>query len=203
MKDRSRARRPARVTSAAQFDALASPVRDQIVQVVVNQGGTRGGVSIREIADQLGRKPASLYRHIDHLVEVGLLIESGAQPSGGRDATTYATPGDAIVLVTPERSGAAMDALCRYIERMAMHAGRESAAATRDRATSKPTVWENGTASVFGWLDARQRRTLRKLMLEIAGVFEQAERRPGTRLVAASVLVRPVRLPDGATGEEP
>ncbi|MEZ6318916.1 MAG: hypothetical protein R3B49_09215 [Phycisphaerales bacterium] len=96
------------------------------------------------------------------------------------------------MLVTPERSGAAMDALCRYVERMATHAGRESAAATRDRATSKPTVWENGTASVFGWLDARQRRT-RKLMLEIAGVFEQAGCRPGTRLVAASVLVRPVR----------
>ncbi|MEM7754486.1 MAG: helix-turn-helix domain-containing protein [Planctomycetota bacterium] len=207
---------PARVTSAAQFDALASPVRDQIVQVVVNQAGSGdrgdsregvGGVSISEIAEQLGRRPGSLYRHIEALVEVGLLHEVGTQLSGGRDATLYAAPGDYLELQTPGRGGPAMDALCRYLERMATHAGRECAAATRDRAKRRAVLEDetpdDGTVSMFGWLDEGQRDRLRTLMGEVAAVFERAERRPGTRLIAASVLVRPVRLPDGGTAEEP
>lgn len=198
------------VKSASQFEALSSPIRDQIVQVVVNQApwapdSPEGpGVSIREIAEQLGRKPASLYRHIEALLEVGLIRETGSRSSGGRDATTYCAIGEAMHLVTPERQGPAMDALCRYIERMATHAGRESAAAARDRAIGVGSGAESdqGTVSMFGWLDSDQRARLREILLEVAAVFERAERRPGTRLVAASMLVRPVRLPDGQTAED-
>lgn len=208
-KPSARARYLAPVKSASQFDALSSPIRDQIVQVVVNQApwapgaGDEKGVSIREIAEQLGRKPASLYRHIEALIEVGLIREIGPRASGGRDATTYGAIGEAMHLVTPERQGPAMDALCRYIERMGAHAGSESAAAARERAIGVGPNAESdqGTVSMFGWLDADQRARLRELLLEVAAVFERAERRPGTRLVAASMLVRPVRLPDGQTAE--
>lgn len=208
---RNKARYLAPVKGAAQFDALSSPIRDQIVQVVVNQapwspdGPESDGVSIREIAAQLGRKPASLYRHVEALVKVGLIREIGSRASGGRDATTYSAIGEAMHLVTPERPGPAMDALCRYIERMASHAGKESAAAARERAIDvggTGAANDQGTVSMFGWLDEDQRARLRELLLEVASVFDRAERRPGTRLVAASMLVRPVRLPDGRTADE-
>ena len=209
-KPRERALYLAPVKSASQFEALSSPIRDQIVQVVVNQAPWSpdspegAGVSIREIAEQLGRKPASLYRHIEALVEVGLIREIGSRSSGGRDATMYSAVGEAMHLVTPERQGPAMDALCRYIERMATHAGKESAAAARERAlgVGAGTERDQGTVSMFGWLDSDQRARLREILLEVAAVFERAERRPGTRLIAASLLVRPVRLPDGETAEE-
>lgn len=196
-------RRAVEVRGADQFDALSSPVRDQVLQVVVNQaGGERaaGGVTIREIAEQLGRKPSSLYRHIEALVGVGLIREVGAAASGGRDATAYAADGGIVVLVTPERAGAAMDGLCRYIEKMGTHAGREAAGATR--AGHGGGGGDVGTMSMFGWLDEAQRGRLRRLLEEVALVFEQAERRPGTRLVAASMLVRPVMLPDGDAAAE-
>ncbi|MBK7405929.1 MAG: helix-turn-helix domain-containing protein [Phycisphaerales bacterium] len=209
---------PAEVRTAAQFDAIASPVRDQILQVVVNQAPwspeqpDRPGVSIREIGSQLGRKPGSLYRHIEALVEAGLIRETGAQPSGGRDAMTYTATGEVVHLVTPERNGAAMEALCRYIERTAAQAGKEAAAATRDRvlavasstppgARGEPPRYENAMLSMFGWLDDEQRQQLRECMWQIAEIFGHAQRRPGTKLIASSLFIRPVRLPAGETAE--
>jgi len=200
----------AAVRTAAQFDAISSPVRDQILQVVVNQAPASepgAGVSIREIGAQLGRQPGSLYRHIEELVAVGLLRQTGSETSGGRDATTYTAPGDVMELVTPSGKGAALDSLCRYIERAAAYAGKESAAATRARATggegSDASPPLTGMVSMFGWLDESQRRALHAHMLAIAGVFAGAHRRPGTRLIAASAFLRPVRLPGGKSAREP
>ena len=92
-----------------------------------------------------------------------------------------------------------MEALCAYLERTAAHAGRESAAATRDRARGGHA--DNGSMSMFGWLDETQRRRLHALMDEAAQIFATAQRRPRTRLIAASMFIRPVQLPDGATEE--
>lgn len=197
----------ARIHTAAQFRALASPVRDQIAQIVVNQAPSSPqrpnppGVSIAEIAAQLGRKPGSLYRHIDELVRVGLIRQVGVRESGGRDATTYAALGEYLFMEIPERPGPALDAMCQYIERMATHAGRESAAAARERgqASHAGAPPSDGFVSMFGWLDDAQRARLRALMTEIAEVFQDASRRPGTRLIAATLLIRPVRLPGGET----
>ncbi|MBX3388328.1 MAG: helix-turn-helix transcriptional regulator [Phycisphaeraceae bacterium] len=210
-----RPRQYADVRTAAQFDALASPVRDQIVQVIVNQAPWRpgseesAGVSIREVAEQLGRKPGSLYRHFEALVKAGLIRETGAQTSGGRDAMTYSARGEALRLITPARSGPALTALCRYLKRMGTFAGRESAGVVRDRARRNEPENVDGTrsdqasVSMFGWLDESQQQRLHRLLHEVADVFANARRRPGTKLIAASMLVRPVRLPGGRTGEEP
>jgi DNA-binding transcriptional ArsR family regulator len=62
-------------------------MRHEIHQVVLSQGEA----SIREIAEQMGKKPASLYRHIDKLVEVGLLIDIGTKSTARRDAKVYTT----------------------------------------------------------------------------------------------------------------
>ena len=70
-----------------QIRALCSPARHEIHQVVLSQGEA----SVREIAEQMSRKPASLYRHIDHLVQVGLLIEEGTKSTARRDAKVYST----------------------------------------------------------------------------------------------------------------
>lgn len=207
---------PGEVRSAAQFDALASAVRDQIVQVLVHLAPWSPdrpepeGVSIAAVAQELGRKPASLYRHFDDLLAAGLIRETGTQASGGRDARTFSAIGEVMTLITPSRAGPALDALCRYLERMATHAGRESAAAVRERARerardrdqSEPTPPQQASVSMFGWLTEDERSELHGLLISVSDIFRGATRRPGTTLVAASMLVRPVRLPGGATAEE-
>lgn len=199
-------KKAAAVQTAAQYEAISSGVRDQILQVVVNQAPPEqdgAGVSIREIGAQLGRKPASLYRHIEELVEAGLLIEAGAEASGGRDATTYTAAGSVIELASPAGDRAALEALCRYIERTATHAGREHAAATRRHATSPAGAKDHAMLSMFGWLDASQRKALHEHLIDISRIFQTAHRRAGTKLIAASLFIRPVLLPGGETAQEP
>lgn len=195
----------AEVRTAEQFDAISSPIRDQVLQVIYIQAPARAGaeprgVSVREIAHQLGRKPASLYRHIEELVRVGLVREVGTGASGGRDATLYAGLGEVVRLVPPDREGADLDAICRYTTRMAAHAGQETAAATRERRPDRHV--DVATLSMFGWLDAAQRLEVQELIIRMARVYARAHRRPGTRLIASTMLIRPVRLPDGSTLEE-
>lgn len=198
-----------RIETAEQFKAMSSPVRDQIMSVVgalaagKSDNGTERGVSIREIAEQLGRKPPSLYRHLDSLVRAGLIREVGAQTSGGRDATTYAIPGERIMLVPPDREGPELDAMCAYIASVAAHAGRETVQATVDRVTGEHAIGANDTggATLRGWLDDDQRAALRRIAGELSALFINAKRRPGTRLVAATLLFRPSRLPDGSIAD--
>ena len=75
------------ISDPQQIRALCSPMRHAIHQVVLSQGEA----SIREIGEQVGKKPASLYRHIDQLVEVGLLIEQGTKSTSRRDAKVYSS----------------------------------------------------------------------------------------------------------------
>ncbi len=198
-----------RIETAEQFEAMASPVRDQIMNVVANlttwhKDGTAEGVSIRQIGEQLGRKPASLYRHIEALVEAGLIDETGSQASGGRDATTYAAPGAHMILIAPSEEGPVLDAMCEYIRSVASNAGRETAAAAIDRVTLASEIGphDTGGAVIRGWLDEEQRAHLRWLQKEINAVFSDSKRRPGTRLMAATFLFRPSRLPDGSIADE-
>lgn len=198
-----------RIEKPEQFRAMASPVRDQIMNVVSNlctwtADGVAEGVSIRQIGEQLGRKPASLYRHIEALVEAGLINETGSQASGGRDATTYAAGGAHIVLVTPSGVGPAMDAMCQYIRSIANIAGREMAAAAIDQGTQATAMGPHdvGGTVIRGWLDEEQRARVRKLQKELNAVFAESKRRPDTRLMAATLFFRPARLPDGSIADE-
>lgn len=169
------------------------------------------GVTIREIAEQLGRKPGTIYRQIDTLVEAGLLLEVGAGATGGRDATLYRARGRVIVLKIPDGSTAALDAMCRGRERDGALAGKELVAAIREHAEQPSTARRGGpfeakdhaSLSVIGWLDAAQTDELRAHLHAIAELYQKADRRPGTRLTATNLTIRPVRLPDGSTAEEP
>jgi DNA-binding transcriptional ArsR family regulator len=197
--------------TARQFDAISLPIRDQLLSVIGNHAACRPGeadpegISIAEMARQLGRTPSSLYRHLAFLVDAGLVREVGTRTSGGRDAVTYAAASETFALVTPKRQGAAMEALCRYLERMAAHAGREAAEATRDRARAGDLIGphDQGSTSMAGWLDEAQRKRLIGLLFEMDEIFQGARRRPGTRLMAATMFIRPGRLPGGGIADDP
>jgi hypothetical protein len=198
-----------RICTADQFKAMSSPVRDQIMNVVANMttfddDGRALGVSVREIGEQLCRKPASLYRHIDALAEAGLIVKAEPADAGGRDAVTYVSPGKYIVLVPPREVGPELDAMGEYIMSVAANAGRETTMAARDRVTLDHAIGPNDTggAVIRGWLDEDQRAELRRLQHEINVVFSESRRRPGTRLMAATFLFRPTRLPGGSIADE-
>ncbi|MFQ5510673.1 MAG: ArsR/SmtB family transcription factor [Candidatus Krumholzibacteriia bacterium] len=70
---------------ARQRRALSSPIRLE----VIGQFTSRGGMSIADVAERMGRTPASLYYHFRVLENVGLLHKVGSRPGVKRNETLY------------------------------------------------------------------------------------------------------------------
>ncbi len=205
--------RPIVLSSAKQIGAVVSAVRDQIYQVIVystGPGEDPQGVSIVEIAQQLGRPAASLYRHIDLLLEVGLIHPTGTSSTGGRTAQMYAADGNVIYIKVDPNDTEAIEVLCKLVERNASWGGKQVARATRKWGEAiridpsrDPTLKDHGMNSVFGWLDPDQQKALHDRLYEITKIFDHAHRRPGTKLISAEMFIHPVELPDGSTPSVP
>src|SRR5689334_1813461 len=75
-----------------QIAALASPVRQEIVDMVQ----ASGPLSVAELAGLLGRPADGLYYHVKALAKVGLLVERagrGVRNGRGRTEAVFAVPG--------------------------------------------------------------------------------------------------------------
>lgn len=176
----------------ALLELCVSPVRDAIVQVVLNQGEA----SVATIAEQLGRKAASLYRHIESLVEAGLLQSIGEEAAGTRSAVVYAAhPSVGTIPYMPEDSEHT-HVLARYAAARLRHAGKELGAAyLSGDAQSNGAERDTVLYDVFGWLDNAQRATLNEHLDAIYELFTRADRREGTRLVSVTAALRPTGDP--------
>lgn len=63
------------ISDPAQIDALASPIRQRILDRVE----AIGPCSVAELAEALGRRPDALYYHVRLLTRLGLLAEVGSR----------------------------------------------------------------------------------------------------------------------------
>jgi predicted transcriptional regulator len=157
-------------------------VRHEIHQVVLSQGEA----SVREIAEQMGRKPASLYRHIDQLVEVGLLIEMGTKSTARRDAKMYTTKLEFM----------------RYRPRkpeMVAALGEFARASLKDTGLKITKAFESGTAilpvplrdtfigSPAGWLDESELSELNEHIDAIIELLGDKPRKPDTKRIVISL----------------
>ncbi|MEZ5680594.1 MAG: helix-turn-helix domain-containing protein [Erythrobacter sp.] len=68
-----------------QLECLTSPVRADIVDHLSG----RGALTVRELSASLGRKPSSLYYHLELLIETGLVLVAGEDNSGRRPEALY------------------------------------------------------------------------------------------------------------------
>lgn len=183
------------ISDPEQILALCSPVRHAIHQVVLAQGEA----SIREIGEQLGKKPASLYRHIDRLVEVGLLIEGGTRSTSRRDAKTYSSKLEFFRY--RDRSPEMVGAIAAFARASLKEAG---AALTRtfERGDAVLPVPERDTfiGSPSGWLDKDQLRALNEHIDAIIELMANKPRREGTKRVTISMGMFPSA--QGEPGQE-
>lgn len=91
-----------------QRDALSSPLRLEIF----GHFAPASPLSVRDLAQRMGRSSSSLYYHLHQLVEVGLLREAGERPRGTRTETLYERVGSALRL-EPDGSAETRDAILR------------------------------------------------------------------------------------------
>ncbi|GJM17940.1 MAG: hypothetical protein DHS20C14_01530 [Phycisphaeraceae bacterium] len=164
--------------------------------MVLNQGEA----SVREIAAQLGRHPASLYKHIDHLEEIGLIQEVGTKATGKRDARVFAS--DAWYLNYDVNNEEIVEALLAYMHSELRNSGRRLDDALHDETSiSKGSHRDTRFISVFAWLTRSELGELNRLLNEMMDLMMDKPRRPKTKLVAWTHALFPMRM--GSRAVEP
>jgi len=177
----------ARIEQADQIEALASSVRFAIVQVVINTGGA----SIREIAEQLGRKPSSLYRHVEQLVSAGLLHQAGTQATSRREAVVYEFPARGLRIVLNHDDPAVTESVKKHLSAELRAAERElHKTVDEGTASNTPERWNFGFRTQLGWLNPAQCARVRELFEELDSLFKSSNRKEGSDLMAMTIAVR-------------
>lgn len=134
-------RKTLKVDTASQLRALRTPLRQEIVRAVI----ATGPCTVKELARELDRPPASLYYHLHELTRAGILRQCtneqrGAgkrrapsdRAAGPRDEASYDVVAQRIVIDRTKRSEAFVDALVDLQRATLRSAERELVAAVRE-----------------------------------------------------------------------
>ena len=116
-----------------QLRCLASATRMDIVDHLAG----RGPMSIKQLAQAIGRQPSALYHHLDKLLAVDLVREAGRRVANRKQELLYATPSRRMRLRRALEGGEhgevmreIVGSLCRQAERdFARGQGKRSASA--------------------------------------------------------------------------
>ncbi|HUR26756.1 MAG TPA: helix-turn-helix domain-containing protein, partial [Planctomycetota bacterium] len=129
------------IDRSSQLEALASPLRQEIVDVL----DAAGPCSIAELAQRLGRPPDSLYFHLRRLVKTGLVVEVERRRAGRHAFVVVDVAGRPMRIDRAKARPAHMQAVVGGILRLAARdfrrghgqTGTEVAGAARNHAAAR------------------------------------------------------------------
>jgi DNA-binding transcriptional ArsR family regulator len=163
----------ARTARAAVLEALASPVRQELVSHLGD-----GPATVTEIAQRLGRTRQSLYYHVLALERAGLVRKFGTRGEGRAAERLYAVadgpaPMRGRSLDARERAAVARAtaAMLRLTQREVVAATQRTAARAGGRRTAVVAVRAKAR------LDARTLARVRRLLDQLVGIFRAAKGR--------------------------
>ena len=159
-----------------QRKALASPLRLEIVSFF--EHGRE--LSVRDVANRLGRPVASLYFHVHKLVRSGLLVESATRGSGPAAEVLYRAIAERIALPVHSSSPAAMDAVVKAIRALLRQVSREFETVCR----TPDLIARQGGAQAVGrrqrvWLTNEDAAEVRKRLDAVERFLMQRSGAPG------------------------
>jgi predicted transcriptional regulator len=176
------------ISRKPQLAALASPLRQEIVDVVESAGPC----SIARIAHSLGRRPDTLYFHVRRLAAVGLLIQSGTSGRGRQSAAIYDVPGKTMRIRYKPGNGGKAGAVTGVTDSVLRLARRDL-----KRAMVSPVSILNGplrdtwAGRVRGWLTQSEVRRLNNLVEEALTLIRGGTIRATARQVALTFVLAP------------
>ena len=175
------------IEAKAQFAALASSARQELVDVLQRLGT----VSVAEIASALDRPADGLYYHLRVLQRAGLVMAAGHRRENGRDEATFRAVSPMLTLRQEPRSperGKAINAIVGSMLRLGIRDFR--------RAFKDPDVSVSGDARdlwalrTTGWLTREQVVAVNRLIRRLAREVSRAKQ-PG-RLYGVTLLFTPL-----------
>lgn len=186
-------RKTLKLDKPQQIRAISSPVRQELLTAL----GSRDALSVRELAERLGRAPSSLYYHVRELLKAGILVEAGERPSGKRIETIYAMTTDRILLDAGSRSSAQAEAATKAVQSILRLTGREVAAAielddVRRDGTDREIYGVRGKAR----LKRSELREVNRCITRIEEILRDSSisksgKRRGTRMYAVTAILTP------------
>jgi DNA-binding transcriptional ArsR family regulator len=182
---------PYPITDPAQFEALSSPARGEILDLVE----LLGPLSIAELARHLGRKPDSLYYHVRKLAAVGLLVESEKRKARRQEEVVYDLPGRPASLCYEPRETQLVRCVLKSIAGMLRLAERNFRQAYEKGLVRVIGGRRNTThARVLGWFTEEEIVALQDEVERVVGEFRASarKRRAESRLYALTTILVPL-----------
>jgi predicted transcriptional regulator len=181
----------------AQIRALASPLRQELLDVLE----TSGPSSIAQLAERLGRAPDSLYFHIRRLLKIGLVVEVERRQVGRHAFVVY------DVVARPmriDRSKAKARDVQGVVDGFLRLAARDYRRGLRNpEAVTDGPARNHGGARARGWMDAGQLARANELLEELGELFRSNRPGPGCQPVALAWVLAPVPARRGANHRSP
>lgn len=182
-----------RITERAQLAALATPLRQELLDSLRAAGGS---ATASELAAQLGRPVDGLYYHLRVLAELGLIIEQTGRSRAGRAERRYALRGAdkglLRVAYAPQLAGN-REGLRALAAAMLRIAGRDFSNALRrpDLVVEGPKreLW---AARNKGWLSAAELRQLLALLERAALLLGRPRSKTRQHLMSLCFVMAPV-----------
>ena len=185
--------RPYRIEQLQQIRALASPLRQDLVDAVASDGPC----TIAELAERVGRPADALYHHVRRLVATGLLVQESVRRATGRPAVRLAVPGRPMMVAYDQRAKTNVAASSDVVATMLRSERRGFA-----RALAAPGVRTWGPrrnlwgSRAQGWLTSQEVATVNALLTKLLTVFLQRKsaRRNGSTLHEFTFVLAPARV---------
>jgi len=153
-----------RIQGDQMWDALASPVRNEMLTHME----AMGGVTVAELAEAMDRAPDGLYHHMRVLEGAGVVYELGKQPSRRRPESVYAVAGRRVNL---DRGLDEAKGFMRVMRTMLATVTRRANESLR--ANVREVVFRVETA----WLTDEEARRVRAHMKQVLRIVHASRRR--------------------------
>lgn len=182
-----------RITERAQLAALATPLRQELIDSLHAAGGV---ATATELAAQLGRPVDGLYYHLRALAEAGLVTEQTGRSRAGRAERRYqlrgADKGLLRVDYEPQLAGN-REGLRALAAAMLRIAGRDfSNALRRPELVVEGPQRELWAARNKGWVSAAELRQLLSLLERAALLLGRPRSKTRQHLMSLCFVVAPV-----------
>jgi DNA-binding transcriptional ArsR family regulator len=178
-----------RIQRPDQIEALASPVRQEIVDALQLSGPS----AIVQLAAHLERAPDSLYYHVRQLEQVGLVVRQGSRRSGRRDEALYDVPGHRMHVDTEPRTAREVTGILDLVGSALRIAQRDLRAAFAAGIARYQGRRRNTWGGRFkGWLTRAELDELKGHLAAIHELLVRGERDRGGDLHAFTWVVTPV-----------
>ncbi len=173
-----------------QLKVLASTIRFDLFFELARLGGA----TIRQVAESLGKSPASLYRHMAMLVECDLVRVEGTANEGPAKADVYVPIAHELVLPKSADHPELMDGVASVLQAQCRNCEDEVIRGyispnARFRGPRRNFYLINGVS----WLTSAELREVNSLLGDIYAVLNKAEPwRKGTEPIGITLAIRPI-----------